>query len=154
MHFTLSTKLRSKHIVSVISSPLPASPPHLTTWQSFSGEHRRNGDDYQGRSPGIKSGQMQKSQERETVLNSSMRLQGAITTPLCTDGWTTAQPRPCLLSCFTSYPLLFLWIKSTESVTPLCFPPAPPSLSVMSVITCTYSTQIAKADVHRAGTEG
>lgn len=43
---------------------------------------------------------------RETVLNSSISNHHPHI-----DGWTTAQPCPCLLSCFASYPILFLWIN-------------------------------------------
>lgn len=34
--------------------------PHLTTWQSFCEKCCQKGDHYQGRSPGFKSGQMQR----------------------------------------------------------------------------------------------
>lgn len=45
--------MKSAHLLQLFLS-------HLTTWQSFSEKCCQGGDHYQGRSPGFKSGQMQR----------------------------------------------------------------------------------------------
>lgn len=102
------------HSQRELNSPLPALPPHLTTWQSFCGKCCQKRDHYQGRGgPGFNSGQMPKRECAEFLHK----------TPISNHHpsvhWRMDHSPAlslCLLSSFASYPLLFLRIKSTESL--------------------------------------
>lgn len=101
------TNTTQTHSQCEVSSPLP---PHLITGKASA----RN----VAKSKIISKEVLDSSQvfcfcflKRTKFLHETSR---AITTPH-TDGWTTAQLRHCLLSCFPSQSVLFLWINPLSS---------------------------------------
>lgn len=130
------------HSQCEVSSPPSPLPPHLTTWQSFCGKRCQKGDHYQGRSPGFKSGQMPKRDWAEFPHKTP------ISNHRPSRNWRmNHSPAPSL--CLLSSPF-------RQDLNPLSLCQSLPLffLSAIGLITCTHATQLAKADVHRAETEG
>lgn len=109
-HSCLLVAMQTHHPRREVSSPPPDLLPHLTTWQSFLEQRCQKGDHHQRRSPGFTSGQMP---ERDCWIPASdSNKQSALLSTLKHG----PQPSSALLSSFASYPPLFLWIKSIESL--------------------------------------
>lgn len=96
---TLTT--RCKHI---LNSPPPALPSHLTTWQSLFEKCCRKRRPLPGEELWL---EVRSNAQKKPQL---CRIPSWDSNTALMDG-PTAQPCPCLLSCFAFYPLLFLWIN-------------------------------------------